>query len=91
MKNPKEHLENMDQFVWHQCKQTAELACTKMIQTANFQIYLYFRPGKLLPAFDRPEGYELAINQRLPPNLTPDQLKVWIHERIGRVPFLPLN
>lgn len=52
--------------------------------------YLYYKPMglELAVAPDAPQGFELGHPQRVPPNLTVDQMAQWIEERAGRLPVL---
>jgi hypothetical protein len=71
-------------------RETASQSVQYMIRTGCYELYAYYKPGALCAAYDAPgPEWKLAINERLPCNLTEDQLTAWIHDRIVRVPFLP--
>jgi hypothetical protein len=53
------------------------------------ELYLWFKTLELIVASEKPEGAELAINERIPSHMTVEQLNYWFAARTGRVPYLP--
>jgi hypothetical protein len=51
-------------------------------------LYLWYRPGELVVAQDKPEGAELAFPERIPEHLDRERLGAWFTARTGRVPYL---
>ena len=63
-----------------------------MMRTGGFgAVYLYYRTGELAAIAEgqATDGWTLADNERLPANLTADQLTTRIHDRARNLPFLP--
>lgn len=58
----------------------------------EYELYVYFLPGggriEAHPESPGPE-WELAWPERLPANLTVDQMVRYFAERTGRLPYLP--
>ncbi len=54
-------------------------------------LYLYFRPGRIEFAEERPEGFELGSSERMPTNRELPSLIEWTHERARRLPCLPVS
>ncbi len=57
-------------------------------------LWLYFKPFGLAFTFagedETPEGFELATGERVPCNLTVEQLTMWVRKNTGRVNVLPV-
>lgn len=55
-------------------------------------LYLYFKRGDLRFAHEAPgEEWELGCGERMPLNLTQEQLTGWVHTRSTRLSCLPLD
>jgi hypothetical protein len=78
-------------YVGKLTEQAAEKAFNTMMREQRFDMYLYFKIGALEPAYDQPEGLQIAINERLPCNIDKAGLQSWITSRVQRLPFLPPN
>lgn len=55
------------------------------------ELYLYYKPNGLAFAVapDAPEGFALVTGERIPGNMTVEQLTFWVRARTGSVPVLP--
>lgn len=63
----------------------------KMMRPEGFglEFYLYFRPGLLVIAESKPPGCALSTPERVPGNLTVEQLTGWVHRNSTRLGCLP--
>jgi hypothetical protein len=67
--------------VWHECMRHGDW----------YSLYLYYRPGSLIFACELPNGYELVCGERMPTNITKDQLYKWVYDLTKGIPCLPLD
>jgi hypothetical protein len=51
--------------------------------------YLYFKLGDIKIAQDAPEGYDLALTQRISKEFTREQVRHELYDILRRVPCLP--
>jgi hypothetical protein len=66
---------------WQECMQHGGL----------YSLYLCYRPGSLIFAYELPDGYELACGERMPTNITKEQLYNWVYTLTKGIPCLPLD
>lgn len=74
---------------------TADEAHRRMMRNPS-PLYLYFIPhgmrcGTIDDSEPLPVGAELVWSERLPGNLTRDQLAMRFHDALARLPLLPLE
>ena len=84
--------QDIERWVWDAADQASESGHTRMMRDPWTAVYLYCRPGSVTTRQDgnEPEmGYQLVTDERLPINMTRQQLCIWIHERLRRAPCLP--
>ena len=78
--------------LWNMARDAAREAWEDMMRNQIFDMYLYFKPGQIR-AFhaDRvPEGWSLALAERVPCNIDERQLTSWIANNCRRVPCLAI-
>lgn len=73
-----------ERFVWKQARAIAEESFNRLCRDMFTALYVHFVPGALSL-----DTGELAWAERIPGNLTVDQLTRWIAERANKIPFLP--
>lgn len=83
--------EGYSQWFVNECARAARLGHAKMMAAggASDELYLYYRRGELALLPDKLEGFELGCSERVPGNLTVEQLTGWVHQRATRLPCLP--
>ena len=79
------------QWFVNECARAAKLGHARMMSPEGVGdgLYLYFRRGELALLEDGPPGYELGTGERVPGNVTVEQLTAWVHQRSTRLPCLP--
>lgn len=83
---------NYSQWFIEACAKAARDGHTFMMRAQyNPEMYLYYKPHGLSLALaeEKPEGYELGCNERVPRDHTVEQLIMWVTARSGRLPVLP--
>ena len=85
-----EQTRKTEQFVREQTLSCADAAWYNYCRDLYTPNYVYYKKGELtVSRYDTPIGYEVAIPERIPCNLTKEQMYTWIYDRVQRVPFLP--
>ena len=83
-------IKTMRKFTWEQSQKAAHEAWQLYRLSPYDRVYLYYKRGELKAARNQPEGFELAFPEKLP-GYIPLELASWIHNRIGSIPFLPVE
>lgn len=80
----------MDHALFHneENARVARDAHAQLMRDPTLELFVYFTPMRLHAATESPEGAQLAFGERVPGNLTVDQLIYWVAARTARVPYL---
>jgi hypothetical protein len=78
------------QFPVNETARAAREAHTRLMRDPFTTLYVYFKPMRIeaIAEGEPTDGYTLAWPERVPGNLTADQLVQWFAARTGRVPYL---
>ena len=90
-------MEGYSQWFVNECARAAKAGHALLMRPEGVTdgLYLYYRPGELALLGDIERavagdvGYELGTPERVPENLTVQQLTRWVNERAARLPCLP--
>lgn len=84
---------NNDAWLWEQSATAAREAWQTYMRGECSTCYLHYKQGELraFPEYlDAPAaGYALGEAERMPSNLTVEQLTRWVYDRARRLPCLP--
>lgn len=80
----------MSDWVWNEAARAVNRWQAEWKRTGSSgPWYLWFRRGELLISEEKPEGFELGDNERIPDWKDASGVMTWIVERARRLPCLP--